>query len=72
MTERILIRRQGLQRSNRESREKNIGKQCRYDGDGEEREEVDKISFRLNARFYSRRSRPFSFPLLKSFNKRLK
>ena len=32
------------------SREKKIGKQCRYDRDMEEQDEVDNISFRLGAR----------------------
>ena len=52
MTERISIRRQGLRRSKRESMERKTGQKYKYDRDGEEREEVDEISFRLGAMFY--------------------
>ena len=50
MTERILIRRQGLGRIKMQRRDKNTGQQFRYGGDGEEWEDVDEISFRLGAR----------------------
>ena len=50
MMERISIRRQGLRRSKRDIRERKTRQQCRYNGDGKERGEVDEIFFRLGAR----------------------
>ena len=50
MTERILIRSQGLPLSNRERRERKTGQQCRYEGEGEEWEKVYEDSFHLGAR----------------------
>ena len=43
MTERISIRWQGLLLRKGERRERKIGQHCRYNGDGEEQEEVDDI-----------------------------
>ena len=49
-TNSILIQRQRLWRSERDIREIKIGNQCMYDGEREEQEEVDEISFRLGDR----------------------
>ena len=51
MTEWIPRRRQGLQLKYRESGERTEVKQFRDDKDGEEREEVENISFHLDIRF---------------------
>ena len=49
-TNSISMQRQRLWRSERDIRESKIGNQCMYDGEREEQEEVDEISFRLGAR----------------------
>ena len=53
MMQRILRQSKGLRKSNTESGERMIGQQCRYNGDDrdmEEREDVNKILFRISTK----------------------